>query len=71
MGGRRLLDVPGVIAIEGDESGTALRIDASGNGNGHLQLSVPLSPAEVRELAANLARWADTVEPPRTAGRAS
>ena len=65
MAATRLLEVPGVVAIDADERGAELRIDAVNGGDEHLKLAIPVSPAEARELASNLLRWADALEPPR------
>ena len=62
MPATKLLDVPGVVAIETDENGTGLCIE--GGGDDECKLEIPLSAAEARELASNLLRWADKVEPP-------
>jgi hypothetical protein len=64
MAATKLLEVPGVIAIEADENSTALRIEAVGDERKPLNLAIPLSPAEAREFASNLLRWADAIEPP-------
>ena len=64
MAATRLLEVPGVVAIEADEDGTDLHIDAANGAAEPLKLAIPLSPAEARELASNLLRWADRIEPP-------
>lgn len=62
MAATRLLEVPGVAAIDADEHRAELRINGCDE---HLKLAIPVSPAEARELASNLLRWADAVEPPQ------
>jgi hypothetical protein len=69
MAAKKLLEVPGVVAIEADEDGTDLRIDAVNGAAEPLTLQIPISPAEARELASNLRRWADAVESPSRLGR--
>ena len=64
MAANKLLEVPGVVAIEADDEGTDLRIDAVNGSDAPLKLAIPMSPAEARELASNLRRWADAVESP-------
>jgi hypothetical protein len=69
MAAKKLLEVPGVVAIEADEDGTDLRIDAVNGAAEPLTLQIPISPAEARELASNLRRWADAVESPSRLAR--
>jgi hypothetical protein len=64
MAATKLLEVPGVVAIEADEDGTDLRINAVNGAAGPLKLAIAISPAEARELASNLQRWADALESP-------
>jgi hypothetical protein len=64
MAAKKLLEVPGIVAIEADEESTDLRIDAVNGSDAPLKLAIPMSPAEARELASNLLRWADALESP-------
>jgi hypothetical protein len=63
MAVKKLLEVAGRLAIEADEDTAELRVAVTGGAAGPIELAVPFSAAEGRELAAALLKWADAIEP--------